>query len=75
MLQGDRPMAVDGHLTTRGLTLQVLLMLGSITCVMYSLTSKSACGTDASCGAWTPASGSTLKSGWYNSRLPSHQAG
>ena len=47
VFQGDKPIAVDGQLTLRGLTGPLKLTINSFSCIEHPFYKKEACGADA----------------------------
>jgi polyisoprenoid-binding protein YceI len=45
--EGDRPVAVDGQLTLRGVTKPLVLKINSFKCMQHPFYKKEACGADA----------------------------
>ena len=45
--QGDRPVALDGQLTLRGVTRPLRLTINSFSCIEHPFYKKEVCGTDA----------------------------
>ena len=47
VFQGDKPIAVDGQLTLRGVTRPLKLTINSFSCIEHPFYKKEACGADA----------------------------
>ncbi len=47
IFQGDKPIAVDGQLTLRGVTRPLKLTINSFSCIEHPFYKKEACGADA----------------------------
>ena len=47
VFQGDKPVAVDGQLTLRGITRSLKLTINSFSCITHPFYKKEACGADA----------------------------
>lgn len=47
VFEGDKPVAVDGQLTLRGVTRPLKLTINSFTCIEHPFYKKEACGADA----------------------------